>query len=149
MPWHLRGRRPRGQRLEARPLYLAVFASGALSVFISSAFAQSPFGAGGTESLMSFLPIVLMFGVLYFLMIRPQMKRQKEHKQMIDSLAKGDEVLAASGMVGKISKIGEAYVSVEVARVSVERGPDQVFEVQMQKSAVQQVLPKGTIKAIQ
>jgi len=128
---------------------LAVFASGALSVFISSAFAQSPFGAGGTESLMSFLPIVLMFGVLYFLMIRPQMKRQKEHKQMIDSLAKGDEVLAASGMVGKISKIGEAYVSVEVARVSVERGPDQVFEVQMQKSAVQQVLPKGTIKAIQ
>jgi preprotein translocase subunit YajC len=128
---------------------LAIFASGALSVFISSAFAQSPFGAGGTESLMSFLPIVLMFGVLYFLMIRPQMKRQKEHKQMIDSLAKGDEVLAASGMVGKISKIGEAYVSVEVARVSVERGPDQVFEVQMQKSAVQQVLPKGTIKAIQ
>jgi preprotein translocase subunit YajC len=128
---------------------LAIFASGALSVFISSAFAQSPFGAGGTESLMSFLPIVLMFGVLYFLMIRPQMKRQKEHKQMIDSLAKGDEVLAASGMVGKISKIGEAYVSVEVARVSVERGPDQVFEVQMQKSAVQQVLPKGTLKAIQ
>jgi preprotein translocase subunit YajC len=118
-------------------------------VFISSAFAQSPFGAGGTESLMSFLPIVLMFGVLYFLMIRPQMKRQKEHKQMIDSLAKGDEVLAASGMVGKISKIGEAYVSVEVARVSAERGPDQVVEVQMQRSAVQQVLPKGTIKAIQ
>ena len=126
-----------------------VFALGALSVFISSAFAQSPFGAGGTESLMSFLPIVQMFGVLYFLMIRPQMKRQKEHKQMIDSLAKGDEILAASGMVGKISKIGEAYVSVEVARVSAERGPDQVFEVQMQKSAVQQVLPKGTIKAIQ
>jgi preprotein translocase subunit YajC len=126
-----------------------VSALGALSVFISSAFAQSPFGAGGTESLMSFLPIVLMFGVLYFLMIRPQMKRQKEHKQMIDSLAKGDEILAASGMVGKISKIGEAYVSVEVARVSAERGPDQVFEVQMQKSAVQQVLPKGTIKAIQ
>jgi preprotein translocase subunit YajC len=118
-------------------------------VFISSAFAQSPFGAGGTESLMSFLPILLMFGVLYFLMIRPQMKRQKEHKQMIDSLSKCDEVLAASGMVGKISKIGEAYVSVEVGRVSAERGPDQVFEVQMQKSAVQQVLPKGTIKAIQ
>lgn len=118
-------------------------------MFISSAFAQSPFGAGGTESLMSFLPIVLMFGVLYFLMIRPQMKRQKEHKQMIDSLAKGDEVLAASGMVGKISKIGEAYVSVEVARVSAERGADHVFEIQMQKSAVQQVLPKGTIKAIQ
>jgi preprotein translocase subunit YajC len=128
---------------------LTVFAPGAFAVFISSAFAQSPFGAGGTESLMSFLPIVLMFGVLYFLMIRPQMKRQKEHKQMIDSLAKGDEVLAASGMVGKISKIGEAYVSIEIARVSAERGPDQVFEVQMQKSAVQQVLPKGTIKAIQ
>jgi preprotein translocase subunit YajC len=128
---------------------LAVFAPGDRPLFISSAFAQSPFGLGGTESIMSFLPIILMFGVLYFLMIRPQMKRQKEHKQMIDALTKGDEVIAAGGLVGKVSKVGEAYVTVEVARAHSERGADQLFEIQIQRVAIQQVLPKGTIKAIQ
>lgn len=126
-------------------------------VLISSAYAQSPFGAAGTESLMSFLPIILMFGVLYFLMIRPQMKRQKEHKQMIDSLAKGDEVIAAGGIVGKVSKLSDAYVSLEIARSTTERNGERsndrnaehVVEIQLQRSAIQQVLPKGTIKAIQ
>jgi len=86
---------------------------------------------------MGLLPLVLMFVVLYFVMIRPQLKRQKEHKAMVEALAKGDEVVTAGGFLGKVSKIGDTYVGVELA--------DGV-EVQMQRSAVVQVLPKGTIK---
>lgn len=107
-------------------------------MFISSAYAQTASAAGGTQStLMSMLPLVLMFVVLYFVMIRPQMKKQKEHKAMIEALAKGDEVVTAGGMLGKVSKLGEAYVSVELAAG---------VEVQLQRSAVVQVLPKGTLK---
>jgi preprotein translocase subunit YajC len=101
------------------------------SVFISTAFAQTAPAAaasGGMESsLMSMLPLVLMFVVLYFVMIRPQMKKQKEHRSMIDALAKGDEIVTAGGILGKVSKLGESYVSVELA---------QGLEVQMQRSAV-------------
>ena len=89
------------------------------------------------SSLISMLPIVLMFVVLYFVMIRPQMKRQKEHKAMIEAVAKGDEVVIGGGLLGKISKLGETYVSVEVAAN---------VEVQVQRTAIVQVLPKGTIK---
>ncbi|PPE66626.1 preprotein translocase subunit YajC [Caldimonas caldifontis] len=108
-------------------------------MFISEAFAQAaPAAQGGTEStLLSLLPLVLMFVVLYFIMIRPQMKRQKEHKAMVEALAKGDEVVTAGGLLGKIAKLGESYLHVEVA--------DGV-EIQVQRSAVVQVLPKGTIK---
>ncbi len=106
-------------------------------MFISNAYAQS--AAGGTGGLMSFLPIVLMFVVLYFLMIRPQMKRQKEQKAMIDALAKGDEVITAGGILGKVSKVTEAYVTIEVADGT---------EVVMQKASVTMLLPKGTIKSI-
>jgi preprotein translocase subunit YajC len=108
-------------------------------VFISEAFAQAaPAAQGGTEStLLSLLPLVLMFVVLYFIMIRPQMKRQKEHKAMVEALAKGDEVVTAGGLLGKIAKIGDIYLHVEVANG---------VEVQVQRSAVVQVLPKGTIK---
>lgn len=110
-------------------------------MFISSAFAQTaPAAAAGGDmqsSLMSMLPLLLMFVVLYFVMIRPQMKKQKEHKAMIEALAKGDEVVTAGGMLGKVSKLGEAYIGVELATG---------VEVQMQRSAVVQVLPKGTIK---
>ena len=88
-------------------------------------------------SLGQLLPLVLMFVVLYFIMIRPQMKRQKEHRAMIDALAKGDEVVTAGGLLGKVTKLGEGYLSVEVANG---------VEVQLQRSAVVQVLPKGTIK---
>lgn len=86
-------------------------------MFISNAFAQAaPAAATGTESsLLSMLPLVLMFVVLYFVMIRPQMKRQKEHKAMIDAIAKGDEVVTSGGLLGKISKVGESYLSLEVA----------------------------------
>jgi preprotein translocase subunit YajC len=83
------------------------------------------------------LPLLLMFGVLYFVMIRPQMRKQKEHKTMIEALAKGDEIITAGGLLGKVSKIGEGYLSVEIANG---------VEVQMQRSAVVQVLPKGTFK---
>jgi preprotein translocase subunit YajC len=111
------------------------------SVFISSAFAQTAPAAaasGGMEStLMSMLPLVLMFVVLYFVMIRPQMKKQKEHRSMIDALAKGDEVATAGGLLGKVSKLGESNISLELA---------EGVEVQLQRSAVVQVLPKGTMK---
>jgi preprotein translocase subunit YajC len=83
------------------------------------------------------LPLLLMFAVLYFVMIRPQMKRQKEHKAMIEALAKGDEVATAGGLLGKVSKLGDTHIGVELA---------EGVEVQMQRSAVVQVLPKGTIK---
>lgn len=109
-------------------------------MFISSAFAQTaPAAAGGdmTSSLFSMLPLLLMFGVLYFVMIRPQMKKQKEHRAMVEALAKGDEVVTAGGILGKVSKIGDAYLGLEVAGG---------VEVQIQRSAVVQVLPKGSIK---
>jgi preprotein translocase subunit YajC len=110
-------------------------------VFISSAYAQAAPAAttGGDmqSSFMSLLPLVLMFVVLYFVMIRPQMKRQKEHRAMIDALAKGDEVATAGGLLGKVTKLGDNYLSVELA---------PGVEVQMQRSAVVQVLPKGSIK---
>ena len=108
---------------------------------IGTAFAQATGGAGaGDAGLLSFLPIVLMFVVLYMFMIRPQMKRAKETKQMIDALAKGDEVITAGGLVGKITKISDAYLSLEIA-------PNT--EINVQRAAVQMLLPKGTIKSIQ
>jgi preprotein translocase subunit YajC len=83
------------------------------------------------------LPLVLMFVVLYFVMIRPQMKRQKEHKTMIEALAKGDEVAIAGGLIGKVTRLGDTILGVEIANG---------VEVQVQRSAVVQVLPKGTVK---
>ena len=110
-------------------------------MFISSAFAQTaPAAAAGGDmqsTLMSMLPLLLMFAVLYFVMIRPQMKKQKEHRAMIDALAKGDEIVTAGGLLGKVNKIGDAYIGVELA---------SGVEVQMQRQAVVQVLPKGTLK---
>jgi len=106
-------------------------------VFISSAFAQTA-AAGDTQStLMGMLPLVLMFVVLYFVMIRPQMKKAKEHKTMVEALAKGDEIVVAGGMLGKIAKLGETHIHVEVA---------SGVEIQFQRSAVVQVLPKGSVK---
>lgn len=106
-------------------------------MFISSAFAQTPAGGDLQSSLMSMLPLVLMFVVLYFVMIRPQMKRSKEHRLMIEALAKGDEVATAGGVLGKVTKLGDVYIGVEIANG---------VEVQVQRSAVVQVLPKGTVK---
>ncbi len=106
-------------------------------MFISSAYAQAAAGGDMSSSLVSMLPIVLMFVVLYFVMIRPQMKRQKEHKAMIEALAKGDEVATSGGMLGKVTKLGDNMLSVEIANG---------VEVQLQRHAVVQVMPKGTMK---
>jgi preprotein translocase subunit YajC len=109
-------------------------------VLISSAFAQAPAPATGDAGLMGFLPIILMFVLLYFLMIRPQMKRAKEHKAMVDALQKGDEVATAGGVLGRITKVSDAYVNVEIAAN---------VEISVQKGAVQTLLPKGTLKSVQ
>ena len=98
-------------------------------------------GAAGT--LMSLLPIILMFVVLYFLMIRPQMKRQKEHKALIEALAKGDEVVTAGGLLGKVVRVHDNYITLDITRDGGESN-----EVVLQKVAVQAVLPKGTIKPL-
>ena len=110
-------------------------------MFISSAFAQTaPAAAGGGDimsTLTGMLQLVLMFVVLYFVMIRPQMKRQKEHRAMIEAIAKGDEVVIGGGILGKVARMSEQYLNIEIA---------SGVEVQVQRSAVVQVLPKGTIK---
>ena len=103
---------------------------------IGTAFAQASGAPSQGDSLMGMLPILLMFVILYFLMIRPQMKRQKEHKTMLEALQKGDEVVA-QGIVGKVTKVDENFVGLEIA--------DDVV-IQVQKSAVVQLLPKGTFK---
>ena len=111
-------------------------------LFISSAFAQAapaaPAAGGDMMStLTGMLPLVLMFVVLYFVMIRPQMKRQKEHRAMVESIGKGDEVVIGGGMLGRVTRLSEQYLNVEIA---------SGVEVQVQRSALVQVLPKGTIK---
>src|SRR5512142_464420 len=99
---------------------------------IGTAYAQAAGSATGGDTLMGMLPILLMFVVLYFLMIRPQMKKAKEHKTMLDALQKGDEVVAM-GIIGKIAKIGDSYVSLEVANN---------VTIAVQKQAITTLLPK-------
>ena len=89
------------------------------------------------STLTGMLPLVLMFVVLYFIMIRPQMKRQKEHRAMVQALAKGDEVVIGGGMLGRVTRLSEQYLHVEIANN---------VEVQVQRAAVLQVLPKGSFK---
>src|SRR3989304_887063 len=108
-------------------------------VLISPAFAQAAGGFGDMGQWTGLLPIVLMFVLLYFMLIRPQMKRAKEHKTMTEALQKGEEGITSGGGLGKITKVGEAYIALEVA---------PGVEVSVQKSAIQTLLPKGTIKSI-
>ena len=109
-------------------------------MLISSAHAQQAAAAADpTAGFMQFLPIILMFAVLWFLMIRPQQKRAKEHKAMLDALSKGDEVVTGGGIAGRVVKVGDNFVAVELA---------EGVEVQVQKPAIQLVLPKGTLKAL-
>ena len=103
---------------------------------IGTAFAQSGAQPGGGDTLMGILPIILMFVIMYFIMIRPQMKKAKEHKTMLEGLQKGDEVIAV-GILGKIDRINNNYVSLEIA-------PN--ITIQVQKQAVTTLLPKGTVK---
>ena len=108
-------------------------------MLISSAFAQTTPTAGGDmqSSLLGMMPLILMFVVLYFVMIRPQMKKAKDHKAMIDSLAKGDEVVTSGGILGKVTQLSDSFLSLDVAKG---------VEVQLQRAAVVQVLPRGSIK---
>ncbi len=110
-------------------------------MLISNAWAQAAPAAAGdpTSGLMGMLPIILMFVVLWFLMIRPQMKRSKEHKAMVEAMQKGDEVLTNGGIAGRITKVGETYIAVEIA---------ENVEISLQKNAVTAILPKGTLKTL-
>ncbi|MBE2258289.1 MAG: preprotein translocase subunit YajC [Candidatus Accumulibacter sp.] len=108
-------------------------------MLISTAHAQTAAAADPTGGFMQLLPIILMFVVLYFLMIRPQMKRTKEHKALVEALAKGDEVVTGGGIAGRITKVSENFIGLEVA---------DAVEIQVQKQAVTLLLPKGTLKAL-
>lgn len=129
---------PRRHNYNAAPADSGTVFEEGSSVFISSAYAQStaaaPTAASGTPQLIG---IVLVFAVMYFIMIRPQMKRQKELRTMIEALAKGDEVVVGGGIIGKVSKLGDSVLHIEVAKD---------VEIQVQRTAVVQVLPKGTYK---
>jgi preprotein translocase subunit YajC len=124
--------------LECRAIFQSTF--GALRVYfrrIRANGSSSPGGALG--NLASFLPIILMFVVLYFLMIRPQMKRQKEQKAMMDALGKGDEVVTSGGVLGRITKVSDAYITIEVSEGT---------EMIVQKGAITTLLPKGTMRPV-
>ena len=114
-------------------------------MLISNAYAQAASGAASDPmgGLFGMLPIILMFVVLWFLMIRPQMKKAKEQQKMISALQKGDEVLTQSGIAGRITKVGENYMTVAVAEAK-----DGPVEVVVQKSAIGTLLPKGTLKTL-
>lgn len=98
--------------------------------------AQAAPAANGGLSML--IMMIVLFGLMYFMMIRPQMKRQKEHRQMVSNLAKGDEVVTNGGIAGRVDEVGESFITVEIA-------PN--VKIKLQKSAVQQVLPKGTLKS--
>jgi preprotein translocase subunit YajC len=106
-----------------------------LDFFISSAHAQDAAQPGG---LMSFLPLIIIFVIFYFLLIRPQMKRAKEHKKLVAELGNGDEVVTNGGLLGRITHVGESFVTVELA---------ENVQIKVQKHAVASVMPKGTIKS--
>ena len=108
-----------------------------MDFFIASAYAQDA-GAQAQGGLLSFLPLIVIFIVFYFLLIRPQMKRAKEHKALVAQLAVGDEVVTNGGLLGKVTNVGESFVTLELA---------ENVKIKLQKHAVASVMPKGTIKS--
>lgn len=108
-----------------------------MSFFISDALAQGEAAAKG-DSLIGFLPLILIFVVFYFLLIRPQSKRAKEHKKMVEALGKGDEVVTNGGILGKITDVGDNFATVKVA---------ENVEIKVQKQAIANVMPKGTTRS--
>jgi preprotein translocase subunit YajC len=106
-----------------------------LDFFISSAHAQNDATSGG---LMSFLPLIIIFVIFYFLLIRPQMKRAKEHKKLVSELGNGDEVVTNGGLLGRITNVGESFVTIEVA---------ESVKIKVQRHAIASVMPKGTVKS--
>lgn len=112
--------------------------------FISDAMAQTATASGGTSGLlMQIIPIILIFVVFWFFLIRPQQKRQKEHQKMCEALTKGDEIVTIGGLAGRIADVNEQYIVIEISRV--EGNP---VTITMQRGAVQTVLPRGTLKSI-
>ncbi|MCU7920575.1 MAG: preprotein translocase subunit YajC [Candidatus Thiodiazotropha sp. (ex Dulcina madagascariensis)] len=110
-----------------------------MSFFISEALAEAPEAAGQADAITGLLPLVIFGAVLYFLMIRPQVKRQKEHKKMVEALGKGDEIITSGGVAGKITDMGENFILVEIS---------EGIEVKMRRQAVDTVLPKGSLKEL-
>lgn len=109
-----------------------------LDILVSPAAAQAATGAPQSNPLMSILPLIILFVVFWFLLLRPQMKRAKEHRELLSKLQKGDEVITSGGMAGRIEDLGDSFVTVEIAdRVSVK----------VQRGAITAVLPKGTLKS--
>jgi preprotein translocase subunit YajC len=106
-----------------------------MTFFINDAFAQG--GGDPTGGMLSLLPLIVIFVLFYFLLIRPQQKRQKQHKDMVTTLKKGDEVVTAGGTLGRITDVGDNFISLEIARG---------VEVKVQKTSVQMMMPKGTVK---
>lgn len=107
-----------------------------LDFFINSAWAAP---AQQEPGLASFLPLIVLFAVFYFFLIRPQLKQAKQHKQLVSALAKGDEVITTGGLLGKIKEVGDNFIAVEIAKD---------IEVKVQKQAISTVLPKGTLKTL-
>lgn len=108
-----------------------------MSFFISDAMAQDAGGAGGDPGMINFVFLIVIFGIFYFLLLRPQIKRQKEHKKMNAGLAKNDEVVTSGGIAGRIINVDESFITLQIA--------DDV-QVQVQKQAVTSLLPKGSVK---
>jgi len=108
-----------------------------LDFFINDAWAQSAASPGGSGSFV--LMMVVFIGIFYFMLIRPQTKQAKEHKAMLESLSKGDEIVTNGGMLGRVNKIGDNFIAIEIA---------QNLEIKIQKQAVSTVLPKGTMKGL-
>lgn len=109
-----------------------------MDFLISSAYAQAADAAAQPNPLLSFLPLLVLFAVFYFMLIRPQMRRAKEQRTMVAALAKGDEVVTNGGIAGRIDEVGESFLTVEIAAN---------VKIKVQKNAVSVVLPKGTLKA--
>ncbi|MBN4073674.1 MAG: preprotein translocase subunit YajC [Gammaproteobacteria bacterium] len=109
-----------------------------MSLFISDAMAETAPAAGATAGIAQFIPLIIIFVIFYFLLIRPQMKRAKEHKNLVAGITKGDEVVTNGGILGKVVAVEDGFFSLEI---------DSGTVVKMQSSSVSQVMPKGTYKA--
>ncbi len=108
-----------------------------MNFFINDAFAQGG-GAAAGPGMGDFLFLIVLFAVFYFLLIRPQQKRAKEHKKMVEAIAKGDEIVTNGGLLGRVTKVGENFITLEIA---------DGLEVRIQRGAVGSLMPKGTMKS--